>query len=105
MDADVEECVDEEGGGVPAVAGHGARQERLEEGRVGHADQEDGVEGQRHHRVQLGRKHTLVANFIWMNTLNSFNPSQLLRLTFTLLRHIFRDSEFQTQKKHFPAFC
>ena len=53
VDADVEEGVDEEGGRVAAVAGHGARQESLEEGRVRHADQEDGVQRQGHHRVQL----------------------------------------------------
>ena len=53
MDADVEEGVDEEGGLIEAVAGHGERQEELEEGRVRHADQEDGVQRQRHHRVQL----------------------------------------------------
>ena len=54
VDADVQEDVHgERGHGVAALAVHRARQESLEEDRVGHADEEDGVERQRHHRVQL----------------------------------------------------
>ena len=52
VDADVQEDVhDESGDGALALAVHRARQERLEEDRVSHADEEDGVERQRHHRV------------------------------------------------------
>ena len=54
VDAEVEEGVDEDGGGAAAVARRGgAHQQRLEERRVRHADQEDGVQRQRNHRVQL----------------------------------------------------